>query len=255
MGFCRASPREVVGDDSLVGVPPGLATVVGEPDADGRDRDEELRRVARPGRDGVEAEAAVAGVPVGARGVVPQAAVQRPREAAVAALEQRAGVATGVEQAVSLAGRDHPDPLERLLVALGEGRPLRLLPLSRRVVGDPDLRAVEPGRDRGEVAPGARVAHRVLDALARERARGDLEPVARVPFEPEEALLRADQELGHSWCSFRCCCRVPGPHGRAEPRRMARRRWCHGMRVKTATGQGSHRSGSSGAREGAPSLP
>ena len=52
---------------------------------------------------------------------------------------------------------------------------LGLLPLARRVVGEEDLRAVERRGHRGEHAAAARVAHRVLDRLARERARGDRE--------------------------------------------------------------------------------
>jgi hypothetical protein len=47
-----------------------------------------------------------------------QRAVEVERRAAVAALEQRAGIAAGVDDAVGSAGRDHPDALERGLPAL-----------------------------------------------------------------------------------------------------------------------------------------
>src|SRR3712207_8765020 len=43
----------------------------------------------------------------------------------------------------------------------------------------------------------ARVAQRVLDRLARERARADRERPAGLAVEREQALLGADQQLGH----------------------------------------------------------
>jgi hypothetical protein len=145
--------------------------------------------------------------------MIPQATVQRPGEPAVPALEERARVTARVEDAVLLTRDDHPQPLQRALVhvvgvaaELGRGvdlvvarqdRALRLLPLARRVVRDPDPGAVEPRRDGREVAARARVAHGVLDALARERAGRDLEAARGVALEPKEPLLRADQQLGH----------------------------------------------------------
>ena len=84
----------------------------------------------------MQAEAAAAGVPLRPRRVVPEAAVERPREPAVVALEQAAGVAAGVEDAVGLALLDHPDPRERGVAVLGQRDALRLLPLAARVVGD-----------------------------------------------------------------------------------------------------------------------
>jgi hypothetical protein len=145
--------------------------------------------------------------------VIPQATVQRPGEPAVPALEERAGVAAGVQDTVLLARDDHPEPVQRPLVRVvrvaaelrrgvdllvpGEDRALRLLPFAGGVVCDPDPRAVEPRRHGREVAAGAGVAHRVLDALARERAGGDLEPARGVALQPKEPLLRADEEFRH----------------------------------------------------------
>src|SRR5918911_567781 len=44
---------------------------------------------------------------------------------------------------------------------------------------------------------GARVAHRVLDRLAGERAAADRERSAGVALEREQALLRPDEQFGH----------------------------------------------------------
>ena len=60
------------------------------------------------------------------------AAVELERRAAVAALEQHARVAARVDDAVRLAGLDHPDPLERRVAALGQLDALGLLPPRRR---------------------------------------------------------------------------------------------------------------------------
>ena len=57
----------------------------------------------------------------------------------------------------------------------GSSTPLGLRPLAGRVVGVEDLRPVEGRRHGREHAAGARVAHRVLDRLAGERARGHRE--------------------------------------------------------------------------------
>ena len=112
----------------------------------------------------------------GRRRVLPEPAVELPGEPAVAALEQRAGVAAGVELPVGLARRRSPRA----------ARARRRRPRAARCpaacshspVGssvDPDLRAVEPRGDGGEVAARPGIAHRVLDALTRERAGRDLE--------------------------------------------------------------------------------
>jgi len=107
--------------------------------------------------------------------VVPQSPIELPREAAVLALEQAAGITARVEHSVSLARLDHPDPGERRVAIPREGDTAGFLPLAGRVVGDPDPATVEPGCDRGEVAPRAGMAHRVLDRLTRKRARAYLE--------------------------------------------------------------------------------
>ena len=71
-----------------------------------------LLRVAGPRDDRVQAETAAAGAPIGARRVIPEPAVERPRQAPVVALEQAPRVAAGVEQPVRLSGGDDPDPGE-----------------------------------------------------------------------------------------------------------------------------------------------
>ena len=144
----------------------------------------------------MHAHAARAGAPVGPRRLLPERLVQLPGRAAVAALEEDAGRAACVQVVVLLAGHDRPQALERLLAVLGELDAVRLLPLAGEVVGVEDLRPVERGGDAREVAAAARVAHRELDRLARECARRDLER-AVVALEHEQALLRADEKLGH----------------------------------------------------------
>jgi hypothetical protein len=101
--------------------------------------------------------------------------VEVPRQASVAALEEHSRVAARVEEPVHLPRDDRPDALQRLLRPLWELHTLRLLPLAGRVVGDEDLRAVEPGGDGGEVTATAGVADRELDRVAGERAGRDLE--------------------------------------------------------------------------------
>jgi hypothetical protein len=140
----------------------------------------------------VQAHAASAGRPFGARRLLPEPLVQLPGHSAVAALEEDARIAARVQEPVLLAHHDRPQPLERLLLLLGECDALGLLPLAGRVVGDEDLRPVPHGRHAGEVAAAPRVAHSELDGLAGERARGDLE-LAVIALEREQALLRSHQ--------------------------------------------------------------
>ena len=133
----------------------------------------------------------------GRDGMLPQRLVELEAGAAVAALEQRAGVAAGVHRALALAGDDHPDPLERRVAALGQRDAAGLLPLAGGVVGVPELRPVERRGDRGVHPPGPGVPQRVLDRLAGEQPRRDLERRARLPLEHDQALLRPHQQLGH----------------------------------------------------------
>src|SRR5581483_3293663 len=137
-------------------------------------------------------------LPAGAGLVLPEASVQLPGEAAVAALEEDAGVAARVDETFLLARRDHPDPLQLALAPLGQREAGALLPLARRVVRHPHLGAVEPGGDGGQVAAAARVAGGVLDGLPRERPRLDLERPARLALEHEQPLARTHQQLCHA---------------------------------------------------------
>ena len=181
----------------LVPVAPGLAAVVREPHADGRDGERDLRRIARPGRDRVHAHAACTRAPLRPRRLLPERLVELPRRASVVALEEDAGRAACVQVVVVLGGDDRPQPLERLLRVLGELDTAGLLPLARRIVGVEDLRPVEGGGDAGEQPAAARIARRELDRLAGEGARGHLERIARRPLEHEQALLRSDEQLRH----------------------------------------------------------
>ena len=91
----------------------------------------------------MHAEATAAGLPLGARGMIPQPGVDLPVGPAVMTLEQHPGVTAGEQEPVGLTACDHPDPLKRLVPALGECHPLGLLPLTCCVVGVEDLRPVE----------------------------------------------------------------------------------------------------------------
>src|SRR5436305_7702753 len=118
--------------------------------------------------------------------MVPEGFVELPGGTSVAALEEHARVTAGVEKAVLLAGHDDPDADQRILAALGQGDPLGLGPVARRIVGIPDLGPVEGIGRGGEVAPGARVTHRVVDGLAGEGASAHLEAATGGPVEKKE---------------------------------------------------------------------
>ena len=90
------------------------AAVAGVERAHGRDADPHPVRVGRVGHDGMEDEAAVAGLPPRADGCAPQARDVRPGDAAVVAPEQARGLDARVERAVG--GRDVPDRVDRRLV-------------------------------------------------------------------------------------------------------------------------------------------
>ena len=186
----------VVRDQAVVAALPARAAVVGQPDPGGGDRHRQPLGLPGPRDDRVQAEAAGAGLPARPRRMLEERPVERERRAPVAALEQDAGVAARVDDAVGLAGLDHPDPLERRVAAARELQPRGLLPLAA-LVEVVDLGPVERRRDRREHAPRARIAHRELDRLAGERAAGHLEPAARGSREHEQALLGPQQQLGH----------------------------------------------------------
>ena len=154
--------REVAGDDALVAVAPRRAAVVGQPDADGRDREREPVRIARPRHDRVQAEPAAAGLPVRSRRVLPERALQLPRRAAVAALEQDARVAAGVQRAVVLAGDDDPDPLERRRrrpPAARRRRPAPTRPPGRRRARSAGRRSADVTRASTRPVRGSRIAY------------------------------------------------------------------------------------------------
>src|SRR5437588_565570 len=82
----------------------------GRPRAGGPDADGQPVRLARPGRDRVQAQPATARLPVLLEPALPQGLVELPAGATVAADEQHARIPARVEQALLLAGRDDPDP-------------------------------------------------------------------------------------------------------------------------------------------------
>ena len=133
--------RRVLGQvarrEPLVAGTPARAAVLAEPDARGRYAHRQPVGVSRPGDDGVEAQ---------------------PARAAIAALEEHAGVAARVERPLGLARRDHPEPLERRVAALWQRDALRLLPVPRGIVRVPDLGAVDRRRGRRQDPARARVA-------------------------------------------------------------------------------------------------
>ena len=177
---------------------PGLAAVVGEPDADRRDRERDARRVARPGRDRVHAHAACARAPIGARRLLPERLVELPARAAVVALEEDAGRAAGVEVVVVLGGHDRPEPLERLLGVLGEldaARPAATRPRDRRCRRS-SARRTRTSRRR-TCARCARRASRTPPARRRSARDVTSNGSPAVALEYEQAFLRSDQKLSH----------------------------------------------------------
>ena len=145
----------------------------------------------------MKAEPSGPGAPVGSRRLLPERHVELPVEAAVTALEQHPWIAARVEQSVRLAGDDRPNPLQGGIAPLRQRKPLRLLPLAAGIVGDPELGAVERGRDGREVAPAPPVAYRKLDRLAGKGSRSDLERASSLALQCEQTLLGAYEKLGH----------------------------------------------------------
>jgi hypothetical protein len=209
---------QVARDEPLVAMAPRAAAVLGQPHADGGHREREPVRDRRAR--GRWSAGTGRRLPASSRPgrVLPQRALQGPGRAAVGALEQDARVAAGVQGPVALAGHDHPDPLERRVPALGEGDALGLVPGAVGVLGPPELGPVEGRRHGGQQPARARVAHGVLDGLARERARPHGPRPASAPLEREQALLRAHEELRHV-----LTCLLRSPEGR-PPRRPGQRR-------------------------------
>src|SRR3990172_9393354 len=187
--------RQVPGNEPGVPVAPGLPAVLREQHPDGRDGDREAARIPGPRADRVQREPAEPGMPVLAARLLPHPTVELPGQAAVAALEQRGGVDTRVEEPVLLARRDDPDALDAGLRTLGQPRTVGLLPLPRRVVRHEHARAELAVRHARQVPAGPWIADRELDHLSREGPRryGEL-PFARTP-EHEEPLLGPDEDL------------------------------------------------------------
>ena len=115
----RVGVGQEVGTDAAVARLPGRAAVLGGEGPDRRDGDPHLRRVAGVGDDRVQAEAAGAGLPGPARGVLGQAGHVPPGQAAVLAPEEAGRGDAGVER---VAARRHvPDGLDgRSGLAVGQ---------------------------------------------------------------------------------------------------------------------------------------
>ena len=168
----RASSGHVAGHHPCCSRSASSRRVVGEPDPDGRDRP----RAGATDRPATGRSCAGRGPPPPGCHSGRVGWSQRPRFSAQVSppswlSNRQPGSPPAYSTPVGLARDDHPDPLERLLAVLGERRPLGLLHSPAGSSVDPDPRAVEPRRDRREVAPRARIAHRVLDRLAGERPR------------------------------------------------------------------------------------
>src|ERR1700735_81297 len=105
----------------------------------------------------MQTQAAAPRLPIPAGRLLPQTGIQLPAGAAVRALKQHAGVAAGIQEPIDLAAIDDPDALERLVSALGQRDPLRLLPLTARPIGVEDLRSVERRGHRRQNTAGSRI--------------------------------------------------------------------------------------------------
>ena len=189
--------RHVVGAHALAALRPGLAAVLGEPDAAGRDRDPDPLRVARIDDDRMQAgQIGAATHPHLALGVIPQRAHHLPDSAVVARPEQSAGQRAAPDHAglVRAAGHQRPDarraPGQRpaphvvLLEALGLrriGRCRDLLPTvgGRAMHLDAEMAVVE----RGIVPAVARIGQRQGDVVAEEVGAFD-RPAGRVRAPP-----------------------------------------------------------------------
>ena len=183
-----------VARDDAAGCPwrPGLAVVLGVPDAGGRHR----QRRACPARPATARSSAGTarrrpGCQSSSMRCSRSARLSSHVCAAVAALEQHAGVAAGVQRA-ALAGHDHPDPLERLVAAVGQRDAVGLRPLAGRIVGVPDLRAVEGRGRRGDHAAAGR------DRASRSRSARPAN--ARHVTSNSGARARPRARTGPSWC-------------------------------------------------------
>ena len=143
----------------------------------------------------MQTQAAGPGPPVRPARLIPERPVELPRHPVVAALEQRGGVDPGVQDAVPLAGRDHPGADQGRVRLLGEPGTLRLLPGTGRVVRQVDPRTELPVGDAREVPARPRIADRELDRAARERASHDVHLSLAIAAQHEQPLPGPDQEL------------------------------------------------------------
>ena len=176
-----------------VGRVPGVPAVVGAVDAAGRDGGEHLLRLLRVGQDRVERLAPVAGVPLLALRVLPQAALELEGLTAVGGLEDRAGLGAGVHHAVLDARGQLPDAGDGLAGVLGEadGAVRSLLPGLAEVVRAPHLRAEPAGAGAGEKAraPAAGVDQGGVDLLHREVGAGPRPVPASLVGAPDPQTL------------------------------------------------------------------
>ena len=173
---------------------PRLAAVLRAEDARRRDADVEHLGVVPFERDRVAGQAARAGLPAVARGVLEDPADGRPRARAVVRAEEHGGVAAGPERVGlrRMPRLDVPDPLHRL-VALGRRERLRPLPRLAAVGRPLDDRAVHVVVRGGQHRAVARVDRRVEDLPARQVRALELPGVTGlVPADEEEALARSD---------------------------------------------------------------
>ena len=149
-------------------------------------------RGPRPRADRVDHQPTAAGLPLGARGFVPEGRFSV-HVAPPSALEQGGRVDPGVEHVRLLAGHDHPHALDAGPGAVREPGAVGLLPLRRRrVVGAEDPRAELPVCDR-QVRAGARVGSRIR--RSRPGTPAGHQRTAAVAAEHEQPLARPGQQL------------------------------------------------------------
>src|SRR5207237_7652922 len=142
----------------------------------------------------VQAHPAGPRLPIGAARLVPQAAVELPRPAAVVAPEKSRWGHSGPHDVDLLSRDDDPDPIDRRTRVPGESGALGLVPLPHGVVRVIEPRTVLSVRHRRQVRTRSRITHGVFDGDAAELSCDLLHGSAAGPPQDEQALAGAYQE-------------------------------------------------------------
>ena len=121
--------------------PPGGSSVVGVPDAGGRDGERQACRISRMRADRMKAETSAAALPPRAAGLVPQCPIQLPGATAVVAAKQRRGGDAGPEDTIFGPRFDDPGAGDGRLHIFGKHGSLGLLPVAGHVPAEVDAGA------------------------------------------------------------------------------------------------------------------